>query len=36
MIVTLRTGRIRTLDQVRAFVEGDEAADFQVAGRTSA
>lgn len=28
MIVTLQTERVRTLDQVRAFVEGSEAVDF--------
>ena len=28
MIVTLRTERVRTLDQVHAFVEGSEAVDF--------
>ena len=27
MIVTLQTERVRTLDQVRAFVEGSEAVD---------
>ena len=31
MIVTLRTERIRTLDQVRTFVEGNEPADFELA-----
>ncbi len=31
MVVTLRTERIRTLDHVRAFLEGSEAADFQPA-----
>lgn len=36
MIVTFRTGRIRTLDQVRSFAQGDEAADFRITGRTSA
>ena len=36
MIVTLRTERIRTLDQMRAFVEGSEPADFQITDRTSA
>ena len=35
MIVTLRTKRIRTLDQVRAFVEGSEAMDFTGADRES-
>ena len=28
MIVTLQTERVRTLEQVRAFVEGSEAVDF--------
>ena len=28
MIVTLQTQRVRTLEQVRAFVEGSEAVDF--------
>ena len=28
MIVTLRTERVRTLEQVRAIVEGGEAVDF--------
>jgi hypothetical protein len=36
MIVTLRTERIRTLDQMRAFVEGNEPADFEFTDRTSA
>ena len=36
MIVTLRTERIRTLDQMRAFLEGSEPADFQITDRTSA
>ena len=35
-IVTLRTERIRTLDQLRAFLEGNEAADFQPTRRDSA
>ena len=35
MIVTLQTERVRTLDQVRAFVEGSEAVDFTGAGRES-
>ncbi|MYA40979.1 MAG: hypothetical protein F4Z31_04420 [Gemmatimonadetes bacterium] len=34
--MTLRTERIRTLDQIRAFLEGSEAADFEPADRTSA
>ena len=32
----LRTERIRTLDQVRAFLDGSEPADFELADRTSA
>ena len=28
MIVTLQTQRVQSLEQVRAFVEGSEAADF--------
>ena len=36
MIVTLRTERIRDLDQMRAFVEGNEPADFEFTDRTSA
>ena len=35
MIVTLRTERVRTPDQVRAFVEGSEASDFTGADRES-
>ena len=35
MIVTLQTERVRTLDQVRAFVEGSEAVDFTGADRGS-
>ena len=35
MIVTLQTERVRTLDQVRAFVEGSEAVDFAGADRES-
>ena len=34
--MTLRTERIRTLDQIRAFVEGNEPADFQLTNRYSA
>ena len=34
--MTLRTERIRTLDQMRAFVEGNEPADFEFTDRTSA
>ena len=33
MIVTLQTERVRTLDEVRAFVEGSEAVDFAVSDR---
>ena len=36
MIVTLRTERIRTLDQIRAFLDGSEPTDFRFAGRASA
>ena len=36
MIVTLRTERIRTLDQIRAFLDGIEPADFELTDRTSA
>ena len=36
MIVTLRTERIRTLDQVRAFLDGSQPADFELTDRTSA
>ena len=36
MIVTLRTERIQTLDQMRAFVEGNEPVDFGLTDRTSA
>ena len=35
MIVTLQTERVRTLGQVRAFVEGSEAVDFTGAERES-
>ena len=34
--MTLRTERIRTLDQLRAFLEGNEPADFESTDRTSA
>ena len=34
--MTLRTGRIRTLDQIRAFLDGSEPTDFRFAGRDSA
>ena len=33
MIVTLHTERVRTLEEVRAFVEGSEAVDFAVSDR---
>ena len=33
--MTLGTERIRTLDQLRAFLEGNEAADFHLADRDS-
>ena len=36
MIVTLRTERIRTLDDVRAFLEGSEAADITLHDRREA
>ena len=36
MIVTLRTERIRSLGQVRAFLEGNQPADFELTDRTSA
>ena len=36
MIVTLRTERIRTLDQIRAFLNGSEPADFELTDRSSA
>ena len=34
--MTLRTERIRTLDQVRAFLDGNQPADFELTDRTSA
>ena len=34
--MTLRTERIRTLDQVRGFLDGNQPADFELADRTSA
>ena len=34
--MTLRTERIRTLDQVRAFMDGNQPADFELTDRTSA
>ena len=36
MIVTLRTERIRTIEQVAAFLEANEPVDFQPADRESA
>ena len=36
MIVTLRTERIRTLEQVRAFLDGSGPADFDLDDRDSA
>ena len=36
MIVTLQTERIRTLEEVRAFVEGSERVDIKLADRASA
>ncbi len=36
MIVTLRTERIRTLDDIRAFLEGSEAADITLHDRREA
>ena len=34
--MTLRTERIRTFDQIRAFLDGSEPTDFRFAGRDSA
>ena len=34
--MTLRTERIRTLDQIRAFLDGNQPADFELTDRTSA
>ena len=34
--MTLRTERICTLDQIRAFLEGNEPADFELTDRNSA
>ena len=34
--MTLRTERIRTLDQIRGFLDGSEPTDFRFAGRDSA
>ena len=36
MIGTLRTERIGTIEEMRAFVEGSEAVDFGFTARTSA
>ena len=36
MIVTLRTERIRTLDEARAFLEGSEPVDFTLSDRDPA
>ena len=36
MIVTLCTERIRTLDDIRAFLGGNEAADITPHGREAA
>ena len=36
MIVTLQTERIRTIEQVAAFVEANEPADFQPLDRDGA
>ena len=36
MIVTLRTERIRTLDDIRAFLDGNEAADITPHDREAA
>jgi len=36
MIVTLQTERMRTLEEVRAFVEGSEPVDIKLADRASA
>ncbi len=36
MIVTLRTEQIRTLGQLDAFLEGNEAVDFHHGNRDSA
>ena len=35
MIVTLQTERVQTLEQVHAFIEGSEAADFAGVERES-
>ena len=36
MIVTLRTERIRTLERVRAFLDGSQPMDFDLDDRDSA
>ena len=36
MIVTLQTQPVRTLEQVRAFVEGSESVDFAAGDREGA
>ena len=36
MIVTLQTERIRTLEEVRAFMEGNGPVDIKLADRASA
>lgn len=36
MVVTLRTERIGTIDEMRAFVGGNEPVDFEFTDRTSA
>ena len=36
MIVTLQTERITTLEEVRAFVEGNGPVDFELVDRESA
>ena len=36
MIVTLRTERIRTLEEVKAFLDGSDWADFRVSDRREA
>ena len=36
MILVLQTERLRTLDEVRAVIEGNQRVDFQIADRESA
>ena len=36
MIVTLQTERLQRLGQIRAFVSGNEAVDFELVDRASA